>query len=143
MTTAIILRAYPIGYAAGVFDMFHIGHLNLLKRAKENCGKLIVGVTTDEAVMRNKSKSPIIPFADRMEIVRQCKYVDDVVAQDDLDKVAAWRKLHYDVLFVGNDWQGTPKWIEYERQLNSHGVDVVYFPYTKEISSTQLRKLVG
>ncbi|MDR1826519.1 MAG: LicD family protein [Rickettsiales bacterium] len=134
-----------VGYTAGVYDMFHIGHLNLLRGAKENCDRLVVGVTTDEAVFKNKNKKPVIPFADRMEIVRRCEYVDEVVAQDDLDKVKAWEKLRYDVLFVGDDWKGTAQWIEYEKRLKSAGggVPVVYLPHTDDISSTKLSKIIN
>jgi len=132
-----------IGYTAGVYDMFHIGHLNLLRRAKENCDRLIVGVTTDELIIKTKNTYPVIPFEDRLAILRACQYVDKVIVQDDLDKVKAWDKLHYDVLFVGDDWKGTPQWNDYERRLKSVGATVVYFPYTQSISSSKLRKLVG
>jgi len=134
-----------IGYATGVFDMFHIGHLNLLRRAKENCDKLIVGVTTDELAIQVKKKKPIIPFVDRMEIIRQCNYVDEVIPQDDMDKVMAWDRLHYDILFVGNDWKGHPSWFEYEKRLNAIGnnIKVVYFPYTEGISSSKLAKIIN
>ena len=129
------------GYTAGVYDLFHIGHLNLLRNAKAQCDKLIVGVSTDELV-KYKGKTPIIPLEERMEIVKAIRYVDDVVIQDDLDKVKAWDRLHYDVLFVGSDWQGTDKWIEYERQLKEKGAKVVYLPYTKHTSSTLITEVL-
>ena len=128
-----------IGYTAGVFDLFHIGHLNLLKNAKGMCDKLIVGVTTDELV-QYKGKKPVIPFVDRIEIVRNIKFVDAVVAQEDMDKLTMCQKLKADVLFVGDDWYRTEKWENYEREFNEAGVKIVYFPYTKGISSTQITK---
>ena len=127
-----------IGYTAGVYDLFHIGHLNLLKNARRMCDKLIVGVTTDRAA-EYKNKKPFIPQDERMEIVRAIKYVDEVVPQDDLDKMQAFHKYHFDILFVGSDWQGTDKWNEYERELAKYGARVVYLPYTKHTSSTILQ----
>ena len=109
-----------VGYTTGVYDLFHIGHLNLLKNAKKHCDYLIVGITSDEAA-QYKNKKPFISQEERMEIVGAIKYVDEVVLQEDLDKVKAWDKIHYDLLFVGSDWQGTDKWNEYERQLNKKG----------------------
>ncbi len=131
-----------IGYTAGAFDVFHIGHLNLLKRAKENCDYLIVGVTTDELIQATKNKSPLATLDERMEILRQIKYVDQVVVQDDLDKVAAWERYHYDKLFSGDDWCGNPRWKKYEQELKKIGVDVIYFPYTKTISSTKIKDFI-
>ena len=124
-----------IGYTAGVYDLFHIGHLNLLKNAKGMCDKLVVGVTTDDLV-EYKGKRSLIPFEERIEIVRNIKCVDAAVPQETLDKVEAWKKLKYDILFVGDDWYNSDKWNEYERQLNEVGVKIVYFPYTKGTSST-------
>lgn len=126
-----------IGYTTGVFDLFHVGHLNLLKNAKALCDKLIVGVTTDELV-RYKGKHPFIPFEDRLEIVRSIKYVDAAVPQYDMDKLAACKKLGASILFVGDDWYGTDKWEQYEQELKAEGIQVVYFPYTKGISSTKI-----
>lgn len=130
-----------IGYTTGVYDLFHIGHLNLLKNAKANCDYLIVGLSTDELV-QYKGKSPVIPLEERMAIVEAVKYVDKVVIQDDLDKVKAWDKYHFDVLFVGDDWKGTDKWNEYERRLNEKGAKVCYLPYTKTTSSTLITKVL-
>lgn len=130
-----------IGYTTGVYDLFHIGHLNLLKIAKANCDYLIVGLSTDELV-QYKGKSPVIPLEERMAIVEAVKYVDKVVIQDDLDKVKAWDKYHFDVLFVGDDWKGTDKWNEYERRLNEKGAKVCYLPYTKTTSSTLITKVL-
>lgn len=126
-----------IGYTAGVFDLFHIGHLNLLKNAKGMCDKLIVGVTTDDLVMY-KGKHALIPFEDRLEIVRSIKYVDAVVPQDDMDKLSMCRKLDASVLFVGDDWYGTDKWKDYEKEFEKFGIKIIYFPYTKGISSTKI-----
>lgn len=129
-----------VGYTAGAFDLFHIGHLNLIKRAKEKCDYLIVGVTTDELIMNTKNKTPVIPYEERSVIVESLKYVDKVVPQDDLDKVKAWEKYHYNVLFSGDDWKTSERWQGYERELKKHDVEVVYFPYTKTTSSTLLTK---
>ncbi len=130
-----------IGYTTGVYDLFHIGHLNLLKNAKAHCDKLIVGVSSDK-LAQYKNKVPFICQEERMAIVEAIKYVDEVVLQEDLDKVKAWDKIHYDVLFVGSDWQGTDKWNEYERRLKEKGARVVYLPYTKSTSSTILQKTI-
>lgn len=128
-----------VGYTAGVYDLFHIGHLNLLRNAKKYCDKLIVGVSTDELV-RYKGKSPVIPLKERMEIVSAIKYVDEVCIQDNLDKTKAWEKLHYNILFVGDDWKGKSQWNEYEKFLKSKGAKVIYLPYTKTTSSTLITK---
>lgn len=128
-----------IGYTAGVYDLFHIGHLNLLKNAKGMCDKLIVGVSTDELVLY-KGKKPVIPFEDRIEIVRNIKCVDAVVAQEDMNKLEMCKKLKANVMFVGDDWYRRPKWEEYEKEFAQAGIQIVYFPYTKGISSTQISK---
>lgn len=131
-----------IGYTAGVYDLFHIGHLNLLKNAKGMCDKLIVGITTDELV-QYKGKKPVIPFVDRIEIVRNIKYVDAVVAQSDMDKLSMCKKLKANILFVGDDWYKTEKWQQYEREFEEAGIKIIYFPYTKGISSTQITKALN
>ena len=130
-----------IGYTTGVFDLFHIGHLNLLKNAKGMCDYLVVGVTVDELVAY-KGKHALIPFEDRIEIVRSCKYVDAAVPQYDMDKLAACKKLGAKVLFVGDDWYGTEKWKEYEKEFDEEGIRIVYFPYTKGISSTKITQVL-
>ena len=135
------MKKYKVGYTTGVYDMFHIGHLNLLKKAKEKCDYLIVGVSTDEVVKGYKHKIPVIPFAERLAIVESIRYVDKVVPQESMDKIAAWKNLHFDVIFHGDDWKGTEEWKNIERELNNHGVDVVYFPYTKRVSSTLLAEV--
>jgi len=124
-----------IGYTSGVYDLFHIGHLNLLRNAKGMCDKLIVGVTTDELVSY-KNKKAVIPHNERMEIVRAIKYVDAVIPQEDMDKFEMWKKIKFDVMFVGDDWYNTPKWEEIEEKFKTVGVRIVYFPYTKGTSST-------
>lgn len=131
-----------IGYTSGVYDLFHIGHLNLLKNAKGLCDKLIVGVSTDKLV-EYKHKHPVIPFEERIEIVRSCKFVDAAIPQEELDKYKMWEKLHFDVLFVGDDWYNSPSWKEMEEKFSKVGVRVVYFPYTKGTSSTLLNETLN
>ena len=133
------MNNYVIGYTAGVYDLFHIGHLNLLKNAKGMCDKLVVGVTVDELVTY-KGKHPMIPFEDRIEIVRSCKYVDAAIPQYDMDKLAACKKIGAQVLFVGDDWYGTEKWKEYEATFQKEGIRIIYFPYSKGVSSTLIAK---
>lgn len=128
-----------IGYTTGVYDLFHIGHLNLFKNAKGMCDKLVVGVTVDELV-QYKGKKAMIPFEDRIEIVRSCKYVDAAVPQYDMDKLTACKKLGANMLFVGDDWYGTEKWERYEAEFTKEEIKIVYFPYTKGISSTQINE---
>ena len=131
-----------IGYTSGVYDLFHIGHLNLLKNAKGLCDKLIVGVSVDELVAY-KHKRAVIPFQERLELVRSIKYVDTAIPQDDLDKFKMWEKLHFDVLFVGDDWFKSERWQEMEKKFDEVGVRVVYFPYTKGTSSTLLTEALA
>ena len=131
-----------IGYTAGVFDLFHIGHLNLLKNAKGMCDKLVVGVTTDELV-GYKGKHSVIPFEDRIEIIRNISFVDAVVPQYDMDKLTMCKKLGASILFVGDDWYGTEKWRTYETQFKKEGIEIVYFPYTKGVSSTLISKALN
>lgn len=128
-----------IGYTAGVYDLFHIGHLNLLKNAKGMCDRLVVGVTVDELV-KYKGKTAFIPFVERAEIVRCCRYVDAVVPQENMDKIEMCKKLGAKYLFVGNDWYGTDKWEKYEEEAKKSGIKIVYFPYTKSVSSTKIRE---
>ena len=128
-----------VGYTTGVYDLFHIGHLNLLRKAKAQCDYLIVGVSTDELVSY-KHKQAVIPFEERREIVGAIKYVDEVVTQENMNKMEAWEKYHFDVMFVGDDWKGTDKWNKIEADLNAVGAEVVYFPYTKGTSSTLINE---
>ncbi len=124
-----------IGYTTGVFDLFHTGHLNILKNAKSLCDRLIVGVTTDELVSY-KNKKAIIPFEERMEIVRAIKYVDTVVPQATMDKMEAYNKLKFNIMFVGDDWYKQNKWEIIEEEFKQKNVRIIYFPYTKGTSST-------
>lgn len=128
-----------IGYTTGVYDLFHIGHLNLLRKAKSMCDYLIVGVSTDELV-GYKNKHAVIPFEERKQIVKGIRYVDEVVTQENMDKLEAWKKYRFNVMFVGDDWKGTEKWNRIETQLEAVGVKVVYFPYTKGTSSTLINQ---
>jgi glycerol-3-phosphate cytidylyltransferase len=130
-----------IGYTAGVYDLFHIGHLNLLRNAKSFCNKLIVGVTTDELVSY-KNKKPIIPFTERIEIVRQCKYVDLAIPQYSIDKVDIIEKIKADYLFVGDDWYKKAKWKLMDKRLAKLKCKVIYFPYTKGTSSTLINNIL-
>lgn len=132
-------KKYKIGYTTGVYDMFHIGHLNLLKRAKEQCDFLIVGVTTDELCFSRKQKYPIIPQDERMAIVAEMRCVDKVVFQDDMNKIVAVKKFGVDVVFVGSDWKGTEAWNRYEKEFEDVGCKVVYLDHTEGISSSILR----
>lgn len=133
------MKHYKIGYTTGVFDLFHVGHLNLLERAKAQCDYLIVGVTVDELVSY-KNKNAVIPYEDRARIVAALKVVDQVVPQTNMNKMEAWEKYHFDAMFVGSDWKGTDKWKKYEEEFQAVGVDIVYFPYTQGISSTVIEK---
>lgn len=131
-----------IGYTTGVFDLFHIGHLNILKEAKNNCDYLIVGVTTDDEVLRIKGKKPIIPFVERIEIIKQIKYVDEVVAENNTDKILAWKELNYHKLFKGSDWAESKDFKRYEEYFNKKNVQIEFFPYTDGTSSTKLREVL-
>lgn len=135
------MKKYKVGYTTGVFDMFHIGHLNLLKRAKEKCEYLIVGVTTDELVSY-KNKKVIVPQTERIAIVGSIFCVDKVVSQSNMNKMEAWEKYRFDAMFVGSDWKGTETWNSLEKQFATVGVDIVYFPYTTSTSSTKLREVL-
>jgi glycerol-3-phosphate cytidylyltransferase len=128
-------RRPTVGYTTGVFDLFHIGHLTLLKNAKGLCDKLIVGVTVDELVAY-KNKRAVIPFEERLEIVRSIEYVDAAIPQYDMDKFEMWNKLSFDVMFVGDDWYQSDRWSQLEEKFAGVGVRVVYFPYTPGTSST-------
>jgi glycerol-3-phosphate cytidylyltransferase len=130
-----------IGYTSGVFDLFHKGHVNVLRNAKSLCDKLIVGVSTDELVLY-KNKKPVIGFQDRLEVVRACRYVDVVVPQKCMDKIEAYQKFKFNLMFVGDDWYESEKWRTIERQLSDHNVNVIYFPYTSDISSTKINEML-
>ena len=131
-----------IGYTTGVFDMFHIGHLNILKRAKEQCDYLIVGVSTDEVVEEYKKKIPIIKFEERIAIVEAIKYVDEVVPQTTMDKMEAWKQLKFDVMFHGSDWKGSDMYNHIIEKFNNVGVKVIFLPHTEKVSSTLLTEVL-
>lgn len=131
-----------IGYTCGVFDLFHVGHLNIIRNAKALCDKLIVGVSTDELRFQSKGDYPIIPFAERIEIIRNISGVDVAVPQENRDKIEAWEKLKFNVLFVGDDWYKSPQWQLYEAELKKRNVEIVYFPYTKTTSTTMINHIL-
>ena len=131
-----------IGYTTGVFDLFHIGHLNILRNAKLECDYLIVGITTDELSLKEKGRTPIIPFSERMTIVESIKYVDSVVPQVNYDKIEAWNNLKFNIMFVGDDWKGTKKWNMLDYKFKNLGVKISYFPYTQQTSSSKIRKIL-
>lgn len=130
------------GYTTGVFDLFHIGHLNILKQAKSMCNHLIVGVTVDELAFELKGKKPVIPFAERIEIVKSIKYVDDAVPEFVNDKIQAWERYRFDRIFKGDDWKSTDRWIALEKEFRKRGVEIFYFKYTTNTSSTIIREIL-
>ncbi|MEN0128920.1 MAG: adenylyltransferase/cytidyltransferase family protein [Brevundimonas sp.] len=132
-----------IGYAPGAYDLFHVGHLNILRHAKEHCDYLIAGVVADDVLEVTKGHRPVVPLLERMEIVSHISYVDQVHPETLLDKLDTWRELPFDVFFKGDDWKGTPKGEDLERRFAEVGVRVVYFPYTKHTSSTALRRALA
>lgn len=133
-----------IGFTAGAFDMFHVGHLNLIKNAKARCDYLIVGVNTDELIAAYKHKKVVVPLEERLQIVEAIKYVDEVIPVDTLDKEQMWQKKKFDVVFIGDDWKGSARWNETEEQMKKLGIEVIYLPYTRGTTSTILReKLEG
>ena len=135
-------KKYNKGYTTGVFDLFHVGHLNILKKAKEYCNHLVVGVTTDDLVSY-KNTEVFISFEERIQIIEAIKYVDEVCAQENMNKMEAWEKMKFDVVFVGSDWKNTEKWNQIEKDFNHVGVDVIYFDYTLTTSSTKIRQRIN
>ena len=131
-----------VGYAPGVFDLFHIGHLNILRHAAARCDRLVVGVVSDEMAMRAKGVRPVIPMGERLEIVRSLRMVDEAVPETVPEKLDVWQELQFDVIFKGDDWKGTPKGEKLEADFARVGVEVVYFPYTMHTSSTMLREVL-
>lgn len=129
-----------IGFTAGAFDMFHVGHLNLLKNAKARCDYLIAGVNTDELIASYKNKQAIVPLEERMQIVKAIRYVDEVIPVDTLDKESIWKEKLFDIVFIGDDWKGSARWKETEQVMRKHNVEVVYLPYTIGTTSTLLRE---
>lgn len=134
------MRAPRVGYAAGAFDLFHVGHLNILKHAKSQCDYLIAGVVSDEMLRLTKGITPVVPLSERLEIVRHISFVDEARPEVVPDKLATWRDVRFDVFFKGDDWRGTEKGLNLEREFAEVGVEVVYFPYTMSTSSTTLRR---
>jgi glycerol-3-phosphate cytidylyltransferase len=132
-----------IGYAPGAYDLFHVGHLNILRHAAQHCDRLIAGVVSDEMLLQTKGRLPVVPLAERLEIVRALRFVDDVHAEVVPDKIDTWREVRFDVIFKGDDWRGTPKGVRLEHDFAAVGVEVRYFPYTMHTSSTALRKALA
>jgi glycerol-3-phosphate cytidylyltransferase len=128
-----------VGYAPGVFDLFHVGHLNILRRARAHCDRLIAGVCSDDLVLRLKGRPPVVPLSERLEILRSVRYVDETFVATVNDKVEIWKEVRFDVIFKGDDWLGTDLWTHLENEFAKVGVEVVYFPYTAHTSSTLLR----
>lgn len=135
-------NSYRVGYAPGAYDLFHVGHLNILRHARQHCDYLVAGVVSDEMAQLAKGHRPVIPLIERLEIVRNIKYVDAAFVETVPDKLDTWQQVRFDVLFKGDDWRGTPKGDKLERDFAAVGVDVVYFPYTVHTSSTQLRRVL-
>lgn len=133
-------KKYQVGYTTGVFDLFHIGHLNILRRAKECCAYLVVGVSTDECVKGYKHKTPVIPYEERVAIVEAIRYVDKVVPQVTMNKMDAWKELKFDAIFHGDDWKGSSLYDKYEKEFLEVGVHLVFLPHTKGTSSTEVAK---
>lgn len=132
-------RRLRVGYAGGAFDLFHIGHLNILKHARSACDYLIAGVVSDEMLLQTKGALPVVPLAERLEIVRSVRFVDEAIAETDLDKLDTWRKVGFDIYFKGDDWQNTARGRELQKSFSDVGVELAFFPYTMTTSSTLLR----
>lgn len=137
------MKKYKLGYTTGVFDMFHIGHLNILRRAKEQCKYLIVGVSTDDVVMSYKKRMPVIPYEERRAIVEAIKYVDEVVPQTSMDKIEAYHNLKFDALFHGSDWQNSEMYNKIIDDFSKYNVDVVFLPHTDGVNSSLIRQKIG
>ncbi|QMU77843.1 adenylyltransferase/cytidyltransferase family protein [Streptacidiphilus sp. PB12-B1b] len=131
-----------VGYAPGVYDLFHVGHLNILRHARSQCDRLIAGVVSDEMAVLAKGRPPVVPLNERLEIVRNVRFVDEAIAETVPNKLDTWRQTPFDILFKGDDWRGTPKGERLERDFAAVGVEIVYFPYTVHTSSTLLRRVL-
>lgn len=138
------MKKYKVGYLAGVFDLFHVGHLNLIRRAKENCDYLIVGALTDDLVVKFKKNPPYIPFEERKQVLEAVRYVDEVVpvTEESHEKMKAWNLYHFDCLFSGDDYSGNPYWIQDQKALRQVGSNIEFFPYTKSTSSTMIKAAI-
>ncbi len=136
-------KQYKIGFTDGVYDMFHVGHLNMIYEAKKRCDYLIVGVHSDAIVESYKNRKTVIDQEDRRKIVEAIRYVDKAVVNETRDKIELWEKYHFDVIFIGDDWKGTERWNNFEKVLAEVGVSVEYIPYTKGVSTTQIRTQLG
>ncbi|BBA97074.1 putative cytidyltransferase [Actinacidiphila reveromycinica] len=134
------MMLHRVGYAPGVYDLFHVGHLNILRHARSQCDYLVAGVVSDEMAELAKGRSPVVPLVERLEIVRSVRFVDAAFVETVPDKLETWRQVRFDVLFKGDDWRGTDKGRRLERKFAAVGVEIVYFPYTVHTSSTQLRR---
>ncbi|WP_343246844.1 adenylyltransferase/cytidyltransferase family protein [Diplocloster hominis] len=134
------MKKYKVGYTQGVYDMFHVGHLNLLQNAKEYCDYLIVGVNTDSLVQDYKKKSPVVAEKDRLAIVSNIRCVDKAILATTLDKLIIQKEIGFDVIFIGDDWKGNPRWETTKKELEKIGVDLVFLPYTQGVSSTLMRR---
>lgn len=132
-----------VGYVPGAWDMFHVGHLNILLRAREQCDRLVVGAVTDDALFQAKAKFPVVPLEERLEVLRHLDLVDEVVTDHSSNKIDVWERVRFDVLFKGDDWRGTAKGAKLEADMTSVGVQVLYFPYTAHTSSTLLRAMLA
>ncbi len=131
-----------IGYTSGVFDLFHVGHVNILRNAKAMCDRLVVGVSVDKLVSY-KGKNSVISFDERIEVVRSCRYVDLAVPQETLDKIDAWKRYRFNIMFVGDDWYKTEKWSDFESEFSRVGVRIIYFPYTNTTSSSLINETLN
>ena len=131
-----------IGYTSGVFDLFHVGHVRILKNARAMCDRLVVGVSTDELVWEYKQKKTVIPFNERLEVVASNQYVDVAIAQTTRDKMDAWQRLKFDIMFVGDDWYQSEKWQSLDEEFKAVGVNIVYFPYSNTTSSTKINEVL-
>jgi len=131
---------HTVGYAPGAYDLFHVGHLNLLRHARSRCDYLVAGVVSDEMAQLAKGRAPVVPLVERLEIVRSIRFVDAAFVETVPDKLVTWQQVRFDVLFKGDDWRGTPKGEQLEAKFRTVGVEIVYFPYTMHTSSTQLRR---
>lgn len=137
------MKRYKIGYTQGTYDMFHIGHLNLLNHAKEYCDYLIVGINSDMLVTEYKHKVPIINEFARYEIIKNIKAVDNAFLVNTLDKAEILKNVKFDAILIGDDWRGNQRWIETERELSRYDIDVVYLPHTEGISTTLIRTMIN